>query len=52
VNKDQAITLLTYPIKDIAQAKMIYSKFLGVEPYVDEPHYVGYKVGDNGRKFS
>ena len=46
MNKLQGITLLTYPVKDIAQAKMLYSKLLGVEPYVDGGYYVGYKVGD------
>jgi predicted enzyme related to lactoylglutathione lyase len=37
---------IIYPVKDIAQAKMRFSKLLGVEPYVDEPYYVGFKVGD------
>jgi predicted enzyme related to lactoylglutathione lyase len=46
MNKLQGIKLLTYPVKDIAQAKMLYSKLLGVEPYVDGPYYVGYRVGD------
>ena len=42
----QAITLLVYPVKDIAQAKTLYSKFLGVEPYVDSAYYVGFRIGD------
>ena len=42
----QGISLLVYPVKDIAQAKMLYSKLLGVEPYVDGDYYVGFKVGD------
>ena len=46
MNKQQGITLLTYPVKDINQAKMLYSKMLGVEPYVDGGDHVGYKVGD------
>jgi predicted enzyme related to lactoylglutathione lyase len=46
MNKLQGITLLTYPVKDIAQAKMLYTKLLGVEPYVDGGYYVGYKMGD------
>jgi predicted enzyme related to lactoylglutathione lyase len=40
------IKLLVYPVTDIGKAKAFYSKFLGVEPYVDSPYYVGYKVGD------
>lgn len=42
----QAITLIVYPVADLAQAKQLYNTFLGVEPYVDSPYYVGYKVGD------
>jgi predicted enzyme related to lactoylglutathione lyase len=37
---------IIYPVKDIAQAKTRFSKLLGVEPYVDEPYYVGFRVGD------
>ncbi len=40
------IKAIVYPAKDIAKAKAFYSKFLGVEPYVDSPYYVGYRVGD------
>ena len=42
----QGIRVFIYPVKDIAQAKMLYRKLLGVEPYADEPYYVGFKVGD------
>jgi predicted enzyme related to lactoylglutathione lyase len=42
----QGIKLLVYPVKDIAQAKTVYSKLLGVEPYVDSPYYVGFRVGE------
>lgn len=41
------ISLIVYPVKDLAQAKKLYSTFLGVEPYVDSAYYVGYKVGDH-----
>ena len=40
------VMLLVYPVKDIEKAKDFYGKYLGVEPYVDSPYYVGYKVGD------
>jgi len=43
---NQGIRTVIYPVKDIAQAKTLYSKLLGVEPYVDEPYYVGFRVGD------
>jgi predicted enzyme related to lactoylglutathione lyase len=35
-----------YPVKDLAQAKTIYTALLGVEPYVDAPYYVGFRTGD------
>ena len=35
-----------YPVKDLAQAKTLYGKLLGVEPYADEAYYVGFRVGD------
>src|SRR6266568_6474904 len=43
---NQGISLFVYPVKDIAQAKTLYSKFLGVEPYVDGAYYVGFRIGD------
>jgi predicted enzyme related to lactoylglutathione lyase len=43
---NQGITLVVYPVKDIAQAKKFYSKLLGVEPYADAAYYVGFRVGD------
>jgi predicted enzyme related to lactoylglutathione lyase len=42
----QGIKTIIYPVKDIARAKAQFSKLVGVEPYADEPYYVGYKVGD------
>jgi len=27
-----------YPVQDVAPAKALYSKLLGVEPYVDEAY--------------
>ena len=43
---NQGISLVVYPVKDIAQAKTLYSTLLGVEPYVDGAYYVGFRVGD------
>ena len=36
----EGIRTIIYPVKDIAQAKTLYSKFLGVKPYMDETYYV------------
>lgn len=43
---NQGIRTVIYPVKDIAQAKTLYSKLLGIEPLMDEAYYVGFKVGD------
>src|SRR6266480_684836 len=43
---NQGIRTVIYPVKDIAQAKRLYSTLLGVEPYADEAYYVGFRVGD------
>jgi predicted enzyme related to lactoylglutathione lyase len=34
-----------YKVADINKAKAWYSKVLGVQPYFDEPFYVGFNVG-------
>ena len=43
---NQGIKHLVSPVKDTARAKTLYSKLLGVEPYVDGACYVGFKIGD------
>ncbi|HET6566425.1 MAG TPA: VOC family protein [Rhodothermales bacterium] len=40
------IKTIIYPVKDLDQAKEIYGKLLGAEPYADAPYYVGFRVGD------
>lgn len=42
----QGIRVVIYPVKDLAQAKALYSKLLGVEPYTDEAYYVGFRIED------
>ena len=34
-----------YHAPDLAKAKSWYSKILGIEPYFDQPFYVGFDVG-------
>lgn len=34
-----------YKVDDLDKAKAWYSDVLGIEPYFDEPFYVGYNVG-------
>ncbi|MEU7896277.1 VOC family protein [Nonomuraea sp. NPDC049152] len=38
------VKTIIYPVKDLAKAKAIYSALLGVQPYMDEPYYVGFSV--------
>jgi predicted enzyme related to lactoylglutathione lyase len=38
------VQTIIYPVKDIARAKALFSALLEVEPYADEPYYVGFKA--------
>jgi catechol 2,3-dioxygenase-like lactoylglutathione lyase family enzyme len=41
----QGLRTVIYPSPDLDAAKAWWSRFLGIEPYFDEPFYVGYDVG-------
>ena len=43
---NKGIKTIIYPVKDVTQAKTLFRKLLGVEPYSDQPYYIGFKVGD------
>jgi predicted enzyme related to lactoylglutathione lyase len=43
---NQGISTVVYPVKDIASAKALFRELLGVEPYADQPYYVGFKVNN------
>jgi len=43
---NQGIKTVIYPVKDITQAKALYGKLLGVEPYMDEAYAGVFKIGD------
>jgi predicted enzyme related to lactoylglutathione lyase len=43
---NQGVRTIIYPVKDMARAKTRFRTLLGVEPYSDQPYYVGFKVGD------
>ena len=38
------VRTLIYPVRDLAGAKALYSKLLGVEPYLDASYYVGFSA--------
>ncbi len=41
---NQGVRTIIYPVNDIDKAKALFRELLGVEPYVDAPYYVGFKV--------
>jgi predicted enzyme related to lactoylglutathione lyase len=43
---NKGVKTIIYPAKDINQSKILFRKLLGVEPYADQPYYVGFKIGD------
>lgn len=45
-HKRPTINLIVYPVKDLAKTKKIYTTWLGIEPYIDQPYYVGFRIGD------
>jgi predicted enzyme related to lactoylglutathione lyase len=40
------ISTIVYPVDDVDQAKTFYAALLAVEPYIDEPYYVGFRFGE------
>ena len=36
-----------FPVKDIGKAKQLYAQWLGVDPYMDQPYYVGFRAGED-----
>ena len=43
---NKGVKTVLYPVKDMTQAKTRFQKLLEVEPYADQPYYIGFKVGD------
>ena len=41
----QGLRTAIYGVTDIEQAKAWYSTVLGIQPYFDQPFYVGFNVG-------
>ena len=40
----QGLRTVGYKVNDLAKAKEWYTKILGIEPYFDQPFYVGFNV--------
>jgi predicted enzyme related to lactoylglutathione lyase len=43
---NNGIKTIIYPVKDVTEAKTLFRKLLGVDPYAEQPYYVGFKIGD------
>src|SRR6202034_4834772 len=41
----QGLRTAAYQVKDLDKAKAWYSNILGLQPYFDQPFYVGFNVG-------
>jgi predicted enzyme related to lactoylglutathione lyase len=41
----QGLRTVIYQVDDLAAAKRWYADVLGIQPYFDEPFYVGFNVG-------
>jgi predicted enzyme related to lactoylglutathione lyase len=41
----QGLRTIIYQVADLARAKAWYSDAFGIQPYFDEPFYVGFNVG-------
>ncbi len=43
---NKGIKTIIYPVKDITRAKALFCKLLEVQPYADQPYYVGFRIDD------
>ena len=39
------VKTVIYPVRDLTAAKALYDELLGTEPVMDQPYYVGYRIG-------
>ncbi len=43
---NKGVNTVLYPVSDIARAKALFGRLLGVDPVADAPYYVGFQSGD------
>jgi predicted enzyme related to lactoylglutathione lyase len=43
---NKGVKTIIYPVMDMVASKKRFREFLGVEPYADQPYYIGFKIGD------
>jgi predicted enzyme related to lactoylglutathione lyase len=37
---------IIFPVSDAARSKALFRQWLGVDPYIDQPYYVGFRLGE------
>ncbi len=40
----KGVSVVLYPVSDLASAKALFTRLLGVEPVADAPYYVGFQL--------
>lgn len=43
---NKGVSTVVFPVSDLASAKAVFSRLLGIEPRYDDPYYVGYVLAD------
>ena len=43
---NQGIRTFIYPVKDAQRASTLFRKLLNAEPFVEQPFYLGFRIGD------
>jgi predicted enzyme related to lactoylglutathione lyase len=43
---NKGVSTVVYPVSDLAKAKSVFNRLLGVEPLYDDAYYVGYSLAD------
>jgi hypothetical protein len=43
---NQGIRTFIYPVKNAQRAATLFRKLLNAEPFVEQPYYVGFRIGD------
>lgn len=41
---NKGVSVVLYPVSDLASAKALFTRLLGVDPMADAPFYVGFEV--------
>jgi len=41
---NEGVKTIIYPVTDVGTAKAVFTALLGVEPYMDQPYYVGFSA--------